>query len=262
MFQFPQFFSVDSPKAIKANEYGWLNAINYMAPARSGGVGNLCGNESAACALLCLGIESGQAAMVSKVTGTNAVRESRKRKARFFMKEREAYMAEMFLHIARNVARARRMEMNLAVRPNGSTDLAYEGLRFFVSPDFAAKLSAVSGLTVTDGLHTIFSAFPSIQFLDYTKNPKRFDRALPANYHLTFSRSETNEAVALALLARGVNVAVVFAKVPAKWHGFKVIDGDKHDLRHLDPKGKRGTVIGLLPKGNKCKRDTSGFVVR
>jgi hypothetical protein len=262
MFQFPQFFSVDSNKAIKAQEYGWLNAINYMAPARSGGVGNLCGNESAACALLCLGIESGQAAMVSKVSGTNAVRESRKRKARYFMKERAAYMTEMFHHIARNVAKARRLNMRLAVRPNGSTDLAYEGLRFFVSPELAAVLSAVSGLTVTSGLHTVFSAFPTVQFVDYTKNPKRFDRQLPANYHLTFSRSETNEDVALALLARGVNVAVVFAQVPAEWRGFKVIDGDKHDLRHLDPRGERGFVIGLLPKGNKCKRDTSGFVVR
>jgi hypothetical protein len=260
--QFPSFFSVDSPKAIKAQEFGWLNAINYMAPARSGGVGNLCGNESAACALLCLGIESGQAAMVSRTTGTNNVRESRKRKARFFMKEREAYMREMFVHVARNVAKARKLEMQIAVRPNGSTDLAYEALRFFVDEAFAAELSAISGLEVTAGLHTVMSAFPSIPFVDYTKHAKRFDRDLPANYHLTFSRSEVNEADCLRLLARGVNVAVVFAELPATWHGYTVIDGDKHDLRHLDPRGARGFVIGLLPKGNKCKRDTSGFVVR
>ena len=49
------------------------------------------------------------------------------------------------------------------------------------------------------------AAFPSLQFVDYTKNAKRFDRALPANYHLTFSRSETNEVDALRLLDRGVN---------------------------------------------------------
>ena len=29
---FPRFFSVDSPKAVKAQKYGWLNAINYMSP--------------------------------------------------------------------------------------------------------------------------------------------------------------------------------------------------------------------------------------
>ena len=35
------FFSLDSPKAIKAQAYGYLNAINYMAPASTAGVGNL-----------------------------------------------------------------------------------------------------------------------------------------------------------------------------------------------------------------------------
>ena len=38
-----------------------------------------------------------------------------------------------------------------------------------------------------------------------------------------------------------------------------MIDGDLHDLRHLDPKG---VVVGLSSKGNKVKRDMSGFVVR
>jgi len=33
-------------------------------------------------------------------------------------------------------------------------------------------------------------------------------------------------------------------------------------VRHLDPKGPIGCVIGLSPKGRKAKRDTSGFVVR
>ena len=78
---------------------------------------------------------------------------------------------------------------------------------------------------------------------------------------MTFSRSEANEPVALALLARGINVAVMFADgLPFAWHGHPVTNGDVHDLRHLDPKG--GYVVGLSPKGNKAKRDTSGFVVR
>jgi hypothetical protein len=85
---------------------------------------------------------------------------------------------------------------------------------------------------------------------------------LPANYHLTFSRSESNEADCIKLLDRGVNVAAVFQTVPASWQGFNVIDGDKHDLRQLDPRGPIGTVIGLLPKGRKAKQDTSGFMVR
>ncbi len=259
--QFERFFSVDSPKAIKAAKFAYLNAINYMAPARSGGVGNLCSHASAGCIALCLGRESGQAAMVSRVTGTNSVRDSRERKARYFMADRQAYMAEMLLHIARNVGTARRKGLKLCVRPNGSTDVAYEGIRIFVDDDAAGELSRISGLPVASGLHTIFSAFPSVQFVDYTKNPVRLARQIPANYDLTFSRSETNEGDCLSVLRAGGNVAIPFAGyMPASWHGFPVIDGDMHDLRHLDPKG--GFVIGLSPKGNKAKRDMSGFIVR
>lgn len=259
--QFECFFSVDSPKAIKAAKWNYLNAINYMAPHKSAGVGNLCSHASPACIALCLGRESGQAAMVSKTTGTNAVRQSRERKARYFMSDRQAYLREMLLHIARAKRAADRKGMTLAVRPNGSTDIAYEGLRVVVDVAFAAELSRTCGLSIEPGVHTIFSAFPTIQFLDYTKNPRRLERPLPANYHLTFSRSETNESEALAILARGNNVAVVFANgLPATWHGYRVIDGDEHDLRFLDPRD--GVVVGLSPKGHKAKRDRRGFVVR
>lgn len=258
--QFERFFSVDSPKAIKAAKWNYLNAINYMAPHRSAGVGNLCSHASERCIALCLGRESGQAAMVSRATGTNAVRQSRERKARYFMGDRQAYMREMLLHVARAQGKARRKGMTLAVRPNGSTDIAYEGLHVEIDHMFAAELSRFSGLAVSAGVHNLFSAFPSVQFLDYTKNPLRLKRDLPSNYHLTFSRSETNEADALAALAAGRNVAVVFGNgLPATWRGYRVINGDEHDLRFLDP---AGVVVGLTPKGAKAKRDMGGFVVR
>ena len=42
-------------------------------------------------------------------------------------------------------------------------------------------------------------------------------------------------------------MAVVFAdRLPKKWKGKKVIDGDRHDLRFLDPSG---VIIGLIAKG-------------
>ena len=91
MTKFTKFFSTDSAKAIKADKYGYLNAINYMAPHSTGGVGNLCPDSSAGCRDLCLGMYSGQAAMVSDLeNGTNAVRESRIAKSQFFMNERQA----------------------------------------------------------------------------------------------------------------------------------------------------------------------------
>lgn len=257
---FQQFFSVDSPKAIKAAKYNYLNAINYMSPAKSGGLGNLCSHASLGCIEICLGLESGQAAMINKKTGTNKVRDSRKRKAQFFFRDMQGYMSEMMVHIARNHAKALRKGMTLAVRPNGSTDVQYEKIRIMVDSDFAAVLSRISGLHVEPGMHTIFSAFPSIQFLDYTKNHTRFWRDLPHNYDLTFSLSEKNQQHALNILADGKNVAIVFGgTMPTTWQGYPVISGDEHDLRFLDPKG---VVVGLTPKGNKIKLSLSGFVVR
>jgi hypothetical protein len=257
--QFKRFFSTDSAKAIKAQSYGWLNAINYMAPHRAAGVGNVCPHASAGCIALCLGLWSGQASMIRRDTGTNAVRKSREAKAQAFMQDRQSFMLEMAFHIAKLYRYARQRKMRLCVRPNGSSDIAYEGIRFFVSPDFATMLSKITGKKIPDGLQTIFGLFPWIQFVDYTKNPKRFDRELPANYYLTFSRSEANDSEALNLLGRGINVAAVFRNVPKKWNGFRVLDGDKHDLRHLDRRG--GFVVGLTPKGWKAKRDQSGFVI-
>jgi len=260
--RFSKFFSIDDAKAEKAQQYGWLNAINYMAPHTAAGVGNLCPHASAGCIALCLGEHSGQAAMVSKATGTNAVRESRKAKARYFMQERQTFMVEAAWHVLKAYARACHERMGLAVRMNGATDVSWEGVYFEVSAELARELTDYLGRvwTFEAGRHTILSLFPFIQFVDYTKNAKRFDKALPSNLHLTFSRAENNEAKALDLLARGHNVAVVFETIPATWNGYTVVSGDDHDLRHLDPKG--GFVIGLTPKGSKAKRDTSGFVVR
>lgn len=266
--QFPRFFSLDSAKAVKATAFGYLNAINYMAPASTAGVGNLCPKASAGCATLCLGLWSGQASMVrnqrSDKPQRNPVRESRERKARYFMRDRQAYLLEMSRHIARHYAQACSQGLTLCVRPNGSSDIAYEGLHFQVSPELAGELARTCSQPIVPGRHTIFSLFPFVQFVDYTKLAGRFDRQLPSNYHLTFSRSEDNETEARALLARGVNVAIVFSgPLPRKWYFHRVIDGDKHDLRHLDPRSSRGgVVVGLSPKGARAKRDTSGFVVR
>jgi hypothetical protein len=84
---------------------------------------------------------------------------------------------------------------------------------------------------------------------------------LPKNYDLTFSRAETgaNQNACLNALKAGHRVAVVFFRgkqnkktgkfeydFPAKWHGYKVIDGDVTDLRYLD---KNNVVVGLSVKG-------------
>jgi hypothetical protein len=269
-----RFFSLDSPKAVKAMGYGYLNAINYMAPAATAGVGNLCPHASPGCLALCLGWYSGQAGMLSNAeleTGTNAVRASRQRKARLFMQDRPAFMRDMVAGIEAAQRRAKALGLQLCVRLNGATDIAWEGLRLTRPAHFSEH-----GYRVGDQAN-IFDLFPDVQFVDYTKNVRRAlahaNHMLPANYHLTFSRSETNEADCAEVLAKGGNVAVVFAgDLPKhyimnanfdqgrKAHVAKVVNGDLHDLRHLDPRG--GVIVGLSPKGRKARADQSGFVVR
>ena len=244
MFAFDErrMLSVDSPKAEKAQAFGYLNGIHYMAPASSGGAGNLCVNASPGCIALCLGMFSGQASMVADLEhGDNSVRSARRAKAKAFMANREGYLQALERRIRAMCKQADKLGLAPVVRLNGSTDIPFERMRYG-SP----RLS-------------LLERFPDVQFVDYTKILSRMGRA-PANLSLTFSRSETNEADCLAALRAGHNVAVVFAgELPATWNGFRVVDGDKHDLRQLDP---RNVVIGLSPKGAKAKADASGFVVR
>jgi hypothetical protein len=179
--------------------------------------------------------------MVSDDAQINNVRQSRLDKTRRFMRDRKAYLADIVRQIERQQRIAARRGFKLCVRLNGSSDVPWEGVRL-------------------ENRQNLFERFPDVAFVDYTKIVSRFARKLPANYHLTFSRSETNEGECLQALARGINVAAVFADKPATWHGYPVVDGDLHDLRQLDPRG--GYVIALSPKGSKAKRDRSGFVVR
>ena len=239
-----RIFSFDSAKAIKAQSFGWLNAIHYMAPASLSGF-NLCPKASEACKALCLGWQSGQAGMVAKDDDMNSVRLSRLAKAKRFMKERKAYMVDVVRSIELGIKKANKLGMKLCVRMNGSTDIAWEGI--------ACERAGVT-------YRNLMLAFPDIQFVDYTKIASRLERKLPDNYYLILSRHEANDSDVVRIVSSGLgNAAVVFASVPETWQGLTVIDGDKHDLRHLDP---TGVIVGLTPKGSKAKRDVSGFVIR
>jgi len=255
-----RIYSLDSAKAIKARGFGYLNAIHYMAPARTSGK-NLCSHASPKCIEACLGWFSGQAGMVANDADINSVRASRIEKAKRFMAARAEYMWDMAKATALAYRSAKAKRKKLCVRLNGSTDIAWEGVAITLDHAQAQWLARTMKKPVAPGRYkSLFELFSFLQFVDYTKNPDRFARKLPANLHLTFSRSETNEAKALELLQAGHNVAVVFSGgLPAMWRGFPVINGDEHDLRHLDPRG--GFVVGLSPKGRKAKKDKGGFVV-
>jgi hypothetical protein len=242
MIAYDRLLSTDNPKAAKAADYGWINGIHYMAPATLSGF-NLCARSTPQCEALCLGWQAGQASMVADPADMNAVRLSRVAKARAYVNDRPNYLNMLVRSIARLERQGERLGLRVCVRPNGSTDIPFERV-------------PVTWLGVR--YPNIMAAFPSVQFTDYTKRWERFNQTLPPNYHLTFSRADGNSERALLLLDRGVNVAVVSRRHNPKqgryleqWCGYAAINGDEHDLRHLDP---QGVVVALSPKGPAAKR--------
>ena len=101
---------------------------------------------------------------------------------------------------------------------------------------------------------------PNVQFIDYTKSTNRLDKKnkIPKNYDLTYSQDENNLDDIKQVLKTKYNIATVFRKkLPKKWLGRKVINGDLSDLRHLED-GKK-IIVGLIAKGRAIK-NFNGFV--
>lgn len=235
--------SIDTnAKTIKGQNKGFLTGILYLAPVKESGAINVCPHASKGCAAACL-FTAGRGAM-------SPIRNARISKTLAFVRDRAGFMATLTEDVAKLIRKAKKSGMTPCVRLNGTSDLPFENI------------------PVMHGEKTfknIMQAFPDVQFYDYTKNPNRMagylakDREFPANYQLTFSRSEDNGAIALSILKSGGNVAMVFSsdKLPESFQGSPVVNGDETDLRFLDP---RGCIVGLKAKG-KAKKDSSGFVV-
>jgi hypothetical protein len=226
---------------MKGNKLGYLTAILHLAPADLAEVGNMCPHSTPGCRAACLNT-AGRGGMF-KEGGTNTIQEARKRKSRDFMQIREVFLAQLHKEISAFVQRAERLNLVPCVRLNGTSDILWERVKYLGLP--------------------LMKHFPRVQFYDYTKYPSR--KMVPANYHLTFSLAESNDAKACVALAGGVNVAVVFAVPRSKplptsftigGKSFPVVNGDDTDLRFLDPKG---VIVGLRAKG-RARKDTTGFV--
>ena len=228
-----------NPKTVKGRKLGIATGIMYMAPALSGGLKNLCPYASAGCLKACLN--------TSGKGGIPMVQNARIRKAREYQQDRPNFMIKLDYEIGRLGLMAERDELLAAVRLNGTADVMWERESFVDS----------------DGTYwaNLMAKHRGVQFYDYTKIPMRYRQNLPANYDLTFSLSESNDADAYEALELGHNVAVVFHEIPAEFMGHKVIIGDESDARFLD---ERGVIVGLTVKRTKGENgrhiDTSGFV--
>ena len=221
-------------KTVKGDGSEYLTAIMYLTPWKSAGI-NVCAMaELAGCFKPCLNT-AGRGQMSSVQMG-------RARKTQWFATDRAGFMAQLVADLQSFVAYCQKRGIQPCVRLNGTSDIRFE-------------------LIPVAGYRNIMEAFPSVQFYDYTKIANR--RNLPSNYHLTWSYSAANAKYAeMAGIAKvnGLNIAVVFRKkeaIPATFLDLPTIDGDRDDMRFLDPKG---VVVALYAKG-KAKTDTSGFVV-
>jgi hypothetical protein len=228
-----KLLSVGNPKILKGMKQGYMTYILHLAPADVSGY-NTCPKATAGCKAACLNT-AGRGGMFKKGETTNVIQQARIRKTKLFFENRDAFLAILENDIRKAIKQAEKKGLIPVFRLNGTSDLAWEK-------------------------YGIIQKFPNVQFYDYTKILGRKVNGL-ANYHLTFSAADGNDADVKKAIEQGYNVATVFGikktlPMPESYEGLPVFNGDDSDLRFLDPKG---VVVGLYAKG-KAKKDTSGFV--
>lgn len=238
MYTKTKLLSTNNAKTIKGEKLGYKSYILYMSSFKDNSKGiNLCSHASKGCSDSCL-VGSGMGGIYT------TVQNGRRNKAEWFLENRNEFLNTLVKEIS-NAIKLNKDKAIPVFRLNGTTDITWEKFK------------------IKDNKN-IFELFPDTQFYDYTKNYKRFEKELPKNYHLTFSRSEINHKKAMELLIRGFNVAMVFNKLPNTFEGFKVINADLDDLRFLDEKN---VICGLKYKkmtgkgANNKKAFESGFAI-
>lgn len=244
-------FSVSSDsKTIKGEKYGYLTGVLYLAPhntVTSGKIKTVCPSAIAAqCFKACL-YSAGRGAF-------NSVQAGRIKRTESYLNDAQAFMVAVWYDIRSLIKKAERKGLQPVVRLNGTSDINYNKI-VFTNPE------GVTG--------NIFDMFKDTTFYDYTKNTFLSGEALPANYHLTYSYSESNLAYATKAMGAAIKakagLAIVFRDkaLPATFQGLPVVNGDDSDLRFLDNKDgdiKGAYVVGLYAKGD-AKKDATGFVI-
>jgi len=218
----------NNAKTVKGQKKGYKTAILYLAPSTQSGF-NVCPMASEGCKKACL-YTAGHGAF-------NNVQQGRINKTRWYIQERESFMAQLKREITNHIKNCSNKGFIPCIRLNGTSDISFENTG-------------------------IFEEFPKVQFYDYTKIYKRalkyVNGQYPSNYHITFSLNEDNYKEAFDILLRGGNISAVFRnELPQTYKGYKVINADETDLRFTDD---NNVICGLMAKG-KAKKDYSGFVL-
>jgi hypothetical protein len=206
----------DTAKTAKATGTNFINVVMFLEPG-----GWRCPNTTAECLRHCLRT-SGRL----KLSGAEKARRSR---TEFYRTNPVAFMGKLYGEIRKFVKYCHKNGKFPAVRLNGLSDLDWRN---------------------------VYHDFPEVQFYEYTKRPGFIHDAItrdnPLNVHYTLSwtgstRDGGNAALCVDYLAAGGIVAQI-ATVGQDLYGehYQSTDGDRHDLRFLDPPG---TISRLKPKG-------------
>ena len=179
-----------------------------------------------------------------------AIMKARIRKTQRFFDDRDNFLMELVVEIAKAALKSESNGSTPTFRLNAYSDIKFENIR-----------------VKHFGNNTIFELFPDIQFYDYTKIPNRIT---PSNYALTYSHWGNWETTDQAI-EQGQNVAMVFNvkktdDLPKMFNGRKVVDGDKTDLRTPENDGIKA-IVGLRAKMSKANMDAeldkqTSFVVK
>lgn len=222
-------------KHFKAFSFSELTYSLYLAPANMSGY-EVCPKRNKECTVACLN-ESGHNRIDIK---ENRINKSRITKTKLFFENREVFVSLLSAEIKSTKKKADLIDYSFSVRLNNTSDISPERFKL--------------------GDKNILQIFPDYKFYDYTKVFNRIDLLEKyKNYDLTFSYDGYNWDDCLRALEKNVRVAVVFRdKIPEKYRGIEVINGDEYDMRYRDPKN---VLIGLKFKKVRNKIDSSNFIV-
>lgn len=225
-----------SSKIAKSEKYEELTYVLYLAPHTLSGY-NVCPQATEHCKASCL-FESGHNRIDIH---ENRITQSRITKTKLYFEHRDFFSAWVFAEIEMYQRKAANLGYKFSVRLNGTSDINPETIK-------------VNGLNV-------FQKFPNTQFYDYSKvlNRMKLLTKYP-NYDLTYSFSGDNWLQCEVALMNNMRVAVVFDEVPLYYMGYDVIDGDRFDMRYLDP---TNCIVGLKFKKvrNKINLIETPFVI-
>lgn len=222
-------------KTIKGQKQGYMTGILYLSPSKT-----VCPNASKDCLKSCLNT-AGRGIMKNVQAG-------RKRKTDFYHANPQDFLSELVKDISTLKRRARKAGLIPVVRLNGTSDINWSHLRYD-----SGKFEGFN----------VFELFSDTQFYDYTKDKEKMLSNNYPNYHLSFSFSGENMNDCQEMIDRGENVVYVYSKdswindMVEKGLPSQYVNGDLHDLRFLDGKGK---MVLLKAKG-KARKHKNSFIL-